>query len=344
MTRFLSLIFLLSLTVATFKPPHVSAQATSPSAGPQKDDDDKKPAPRRKDKDDDDDDDRKPARGGSASAPVITVKGLCAKPKRGSSANCQTTISRAQFETLVDAVAPGMSPQTRKQLATSYPKLLVMARDAEAKGLDRGLRFDELMRFARQQVLAQELVRQIKDESNKVSDKDVEDYYAKHPDVFQVAVVDRIFVPIRKEGTATPTGGSDDSDLSQLADQLHSRAVAGEDFAKLQNEAYKAAGANVSTTISAQQNLKRAEVPASHVSIFDLKAGEISPVIADASGHYIYKMERMEVQPLAVAKAGIVTKLQSQRLHDAMDAIEKSFSVDIDNAYFAAASAKDDDD
>ena len=349
----MKIVWLSILLVATSLLGHAQAPAspqTNAQPAAHDDDDDKKPAARKKNKDDDDaddkDNDKAKASGFAPNAAVITVKGLCSKPNSKAGVACQTVITRAQFEKLVDAVAPGMSPQTRRQLATSYPKLLIMAHDAEAKGLDHGPRFDELVRFARLQILAQELVRQIKEQAAKVSDKDVADYYNGHPSVFEIAVVDRLFVPIRKEGpsSSTPQANGVDSSLTELAGQLHARATAGEDFAKLQDEAYAAAGTKVSSAGYAPQRLKRADVPTSHALIFDLKPGEVSSVITDASGHYVYKLEEKEVQPLAVAKAGIVSTLMSQRLHDAMENIDHSFSVDVNEPYFAAGSAKADDD
>src|SRR5277367_3687976 len=290
----MKIFWLLLLLFATSLPGRAQTPAspqTNARPAVHDDDDDKKHA-RKKDKDDDDDDkdnDKAKASGFSSNATVITVKGLCSKPSSKVGAACQTVITRAQFEKLVDAVAPGMSPQTRRQLATSYPKLLIMAHDAEAKGLDRGPRFDELVRFARLQILAQELVRQIKEQAAKVSDKDVADYYNSHPSAFEIAVVDRLFVPIRKEGpsNATPQADGADPSLTELAGQLHTRAIAGEDFAKLQGEAYAAAGTRVNSAGYVPQRLKRADVPTSHSLIFDLKAGQVSSVITDASGHYV---------------------------------------------------------
>ena len=84
-------------------------------------------------------------------AAVITIKGLCDQnsptaTRSSEKAGCQTVISRAEFEKLADALQPGMSLQVRRQLATAYPRLVLMAHEAQKRGLDKQPRFQEMMR------------------------------------------------------------------------------------------------------------------------------------------------------------------------------------------------------
>ena len=139
-------------------------------------------------------------------AAVITIKGVCAAAGQGQSrARCETVITRAQFEKLTDALLTNMKPSRKRQVANAYPGLLAMAQEAEVRGLEKSPRFQERIAFARVQILSQELVRQIDEDSANVPAKDIEDYYHSHADAFATATLERIFIPLRKN-MDSPTG------------------------------------------------------------------------------------------------------------------------------------------
>src|SRR5208337_2371547 len=119
---------------------------------------------------------------------VITLKGFCANATQQGDA-CKTLITRAQFEKLAEALQPGMSPAIRRQLATAYTRMLRMSTAAEKRGLDKQPKFDEMMQFARMQILSQELGRALQEDSGKVSDSDIEDYYKKNEASYEQATL-----------------------------------------------------------------------------------------------------------------------------------------------------------
>src|ERR1700681_495534 len=129
---------------------------------------------------------------------VITLKGFCADATQQGDA-CKTVITRAQFEKLAETLQPGMSPAIRRQLATAYSRMLRMSTAAEKRGLDKTPKFDEMIYFARMQVLSQELSRALQEESGKVSDGDIDDYYKKNEPSYEQATFARIFVPRAKQ-------------------------------------------------------------------------------------------------------------------------------------------------
>jgi PPIC-type PPIASE domain len=312
----------------------------------------------------DDEDEKKPA-AVAANAAVLTINGLCSKRTPNSAepsawTACQTVITRAQFDRLIDAVAADMSPQSKLQLATSYPRLLVRAHEAEIRGLGKTARFEELMRFARLQILSQELTREIKEESARVPEKEIVEYYREHSPYFELASVERIFVPLRGQAQATGDGNKDNAGedpasaklqeskaaMRNEAQDLRARAAAGEDFAKLQNEAYEAAGNRNHPLTATTQKVRRTSLPPAHLAVFDLKPSEVTPLISDASGYYIYKLDAKELEPLPEARAEIVKVLERQRLQDSVGRIDQSCTTDVNQSYFGTAqqkSEKDDD-
>jgi hypothetical protein len=309
--------------------------------------------------DEDDEAEAKPAAAPSSIPPeaaVITIKGLCddKSPKSSTAVEknqCETVISRAEFERLADALQPGMPATVRRQLATAYPRLLLLAQEAKKRGLESQPGFQEKMGFARLQILTQELNRSLQEQASQVPEKEIEQYYHDNSTAFEQATLLRIFVPRSKQIEASktnkPTDPKPDESQAQQkaaeeamtteANKLHGRAAAGEDFEKLQKEAFEFAGLKASAPSSNLGKVRRMNLPPSQASVMDLKAGDVSQVINDPSGHYIYKMVSKEVSPLPQVKDEIRNTLQSQKMKDAMQAIQQSGTTELNDAYFGTA-------
>jgi parvulin-like peptidyl-prolyl isomerase len=138
--------------------------------------------------------------------PVLTLKGLCQDPSKDAG-SCQTVVTKEQFEKLANALQPNMAPQVRRQLAAAYSKMLAMSMAAEKKGLDKGPQFDEMLGFARMQILSQILSRNMQEEAQNVSDADIQKYYDDNKSAFEEANFQRIFVPKTRQSpppTAKP--------------------------------------------------------------------------------------------------------------------------------------------
>jgi PPIC-type PPIASE domain len=279
-------------------------------------------------------------------AAVITIKGVCAPAEQGQSqAQCETVITRAQFEKLTDALLTNMKPSRKRQVASAYPGLLAMAQEAEARGLDKSPRFLERLAFARVQILSQELVRRIDEESANVPAKDIEDYYHSHGDAFTTATLERIFIPLRKNMDSPPKDKASAETLEvqrkdaetamvRLADVLHSKAVAGEDFLALQKEAYIAAGLTDVPPNPSLGQVRLSGLPPQHAAAFNLNPGDVSQVISDSTGHYIYKLDTKKIEALTDASDGIRKILQTQRREEAIQAVQKPVTTELNPAYF----------
>ena len=288
---------------------------------------------------------------------VITLKGFCADTSLQGDA-CKTQISRAQFEKLAEALQPGMSPAIRRQLATAYSRMLRMSVVAEKRGLDKEPKFDEMLLFARMQILSQELSRALQDDSGKVTDNDIQDYYNKNLGSYEQSSFARIFVPRTKQIKTTPakpkTGAAAgakaakpaapvapteeqkkaaEAAMVRLAASIRERAAKGEDPDKLQKEAYAAAGLPGSAPNTKMEKVRRTTLPMNHLSAMDLKPGEVSAVISDPnSGHYIYKMVTKETLALDTVKQEIRTAISGQRYRESMQGFQGN--VDLNDAYF----------
>jgi parvulin-like peptidyl-prolyl cis-trans isomerase-like protein len=310
-------------------------------------------------------------------APVITIKGVCpdqpksaatkaaaAKPagtsSKSASADCKTVITKAEFEKLGSALAPNLNPQQKRQLAGMLPQLIAMSEAAKKKGLDKDERYLETLKFAKMRLLANNLQLNIQEEAAKVPDAEIKEYYEKNPEAYEQFNLERIFVPRMKQATneANEEVGKDEKlteeqqkakqeqekakqeqgeqEMTKLAETLRARAVAGEDFVALQKEAFEAAGIKMESP-NVNQKVRRTALPPAQAAVFDLKPNEVSQVINDAGGHYVYKLQSKEELPLDQVKQEIHGTLQNQRMRDAMEKYQNSYQTETNDAYFGPA-------
>jgi PPIC-type PPIASE domain len=284
-------------------------------------------------------------------APVITITGMCDHPSadKTASTTCKTVITRAEFEKVIEAVQPSMPTRSRRAFAERYAHALVMAHKAEEMGLDKTSSYDEHLKLARIQVLSQELGRALQEQASQVSDKDIDDYYHANLAKFEQAELDRIYIPKSEQPAGLDEKKSDqpedeakekrDKEKSEQAmkaeaDKLEKRAAAGEDFSKLQLEGFAAAGLKNGTPNVDLGKTRRQTLPASQVSVMDMKPGEVSAVITDQNGYFIYKLRTKVTLPLDQVRDEIKGTLRSQRLQEENQAAQQSATPALDEAYF----------
>jgi hypothetical protein len=318
----------------------------------------------------DDDNEPPPASAANvpADSPVITIEGICdhssdtptssgpargqespaanlAKKKFGGSSGgsaCKTVVTKAQFENLVEALNPQMPATARRQLAESYPRLLVFANKARELGLDHDPRFAESMRFASMQLLTQSLNRYFEQQASNISDSDVEAYYKGNAIKFERAELLRIFVPKQMRQTQKKVSGEHssaaiDSQMRTVAEKIQARAAAGEDFQQLQKEAFEAASISSGSPNVSTGKISAAGLPLNHQEVFEMEPGQVSGIIADPSGYYIYKVMSKQIIPVSQASKEIRKSMTSQRVQDATASLAKSVKAKLDPMYFGAS-------
>jgi hypothetical protein len=309
------------------------------------------------------------------SAVVLTIYGVCpasaATPasKTGASkaaaspakkaADCKTKITRSEFEKIASGLSPNVTPQLKRQLASALPKFMAMSEAAKAKGLDKTDAYKQTLKVAQMQILTTQLQRSVQEQADKISPQEIQDYYKKNPEAYEQFSLVRLFIPRNKQAEAAEKNDEEEKltedqqkakeaadkakqeqgeqDLTKLGDSLRARAAAGEDFAKLQKEAFDAAGMKMDSP-KVDMTVRRTGLPPAQAAVFDLKAGEVSQVITDNGGHYIYKVVSKEVLPMdEQIKSEIHNKLKSEKMKDMMDKYTNSYHTDTNEAYFGPA-------
>ena len=161
------------------------------------------------------DDDKKPAAEVPLNAVVLTIKGVCpatgaATAKTGATAaktataakkpaDCQTTLTRAQFEKIANGLSSNVTPQLKRQLEQALPRFMAMSEIAKKKGLENSDRYKETLRVAKMQILTTELQRQAQEEADKVTPAELEKYYTDNKQTFEQFSLDRLFVSRYKQ-------------------------------------------------------------------------------------------------------------------------------------------------
>jgi hypothetical protein len=278
--------------------------------------------------------------------PLITITGLCeSSTEKVAPPGCKTVITRGQFQDVINAIEPGMRLHARREFASHYAEVLVLARKAEQMGLDQGPLFEEQMRLARIDILSRALRKAVQDKTSQISDKDVEDFYRNNAARFEKADLDRIYIPKARQTQSTCKTGlaveekqkcpqESEQTTRKEAEALRARALAGEEFAALQAEAYLKAG-DKSAAPGTSMSVRRISLPPDQVSVMDLKLGEVSPVVEDPNGYFVYRVKAKAMIPLDQVREEIKEALRTQRMQDEMRGILDSVSSTVDESYFA---------
>ena len=274
--------------------------------------------------------------------------------------DCKTVITKAEFETLASHLAPNVTPQMKKQLGSLLPQWIALSNKAKKQGMDKTPQFEDRVKVLKMQILSQELRQNIQEEAGKVPPEEIEKYYNDHAADFEQFNLQRLFVPLTKQNEVEVKNEEKNEKLSDeaqkakeaeqkakreegqkamtdLAESLRTRAAAGEDFAKLQKEAYEAAGMKIEAPTVSLPTVRRSGLPPAQAAVFDVKVGEVSPLINDTGGHYVFKVVSKSAIPLEQASNEIKGKLQNERMRKLMEDLNNSFHVETNEAYFGPA-------
>jgi len=246
-------------------------------------------------------------------------------------------------------VQPDWSPAQRRQFAGSYAEALILANQARKLGLDSGPRFENLMKMQTEFVLQYLLAQALQERAENVPEEEIAKYYKEHSQSFDEIEVQRVYVPIAQlfSKTGLPSteiwtrdrAGMDA--MKKAADELHARARKGEDFATLQEDAYKAANysSNQDKPSEVAQKLRRAGIPTSQQSLMDLKPGDVSPIFAESNGYFFYKVMARRTLSMDNVRAEIQKKLSVERLRRFQTEARESAKATLDESYFRVSSA-----
>lgn len=286
--------------------------------------------------------------------PVITLEGLCdqeefsvAKPVRATDtgkpavggSECRSVITRRDFEQLAAVVAPNVKPEAGLQLARFYSEQLALAHKARELHLEKDPHFDEILRFTYLQVLSRALNNRLQEEADRYAETEYSVAVKQHPERFEQVYLKQISILKQKKHKDEPTSpdakrdtAAEQAAMKKVADDIYRRATAGEDFAKLQKEAYVASGNPEDSPDSEVGLVTRAQLGTFHEAIFAVPAGQISPLLDGPEAWHIFRVDSKGSMSPHDAKQMIA----GQRLKDALDAVRGSVRSKLNDGYFTA--------
>jgi parvulin-like peptidyl-prolyl isomerase len=202
-----------------------------------------------------------------------------------------------------------------------------------------------MLELSRLQLLTQTLMHDLQAKAEQISPQDLERFYRENPGEFEQAALLRIYVPRTKyldraNGVQEPIPGTE-AEMKGLAEEIHARTVAGADFKTLQKEVLATANLRESGEPNLG-NVTREQLRRSHRAVCDMKPGEVSAVLEDPEGYYIYKLVSKRIPPLEGFKAEATTSLQKRRMETWMKNITGGAKVSLNEHYFDAPTAPKD--
>ncbi len=277
--------------------------------------------------------------------PVVTLEGICDRPskiaKSAKPAACKTVITRAGMDALVDTLLPGATPTVRSQFAISYARLLAAAELARQQHMDTDATLTKEIqarqKMAGLQVLAAALYKSLEKNASTVPRAEVLHYYTLHAASYEQGEVQRITLP---KSAQTVNGQPLDAVvLRAKADTVRARAAAGEDFPKLQEEAYKDLGIKTVAPPTMLSLVRRVALPAEEATVFDLAPGATSEVVDRAGALVILKLDSKKVIPVDDVQAEIEAFLQRQRLQEGLRSASSNVKANFNLKYLGVTEA-----
>ncbi len=277
-----------------------------------------------------------------ATSAVITIDGACAQPAAAnapSAASCKVMVTRAEFERLVKALEPTMSAAQKQSLADNYVKAAIVSREAAQRGLENDPDVQEVLRFQRMQTLAQLQLRKLQRDAQNVPPAEIEAYYKEHSQQFEEATLHRLYFPKNPPADVKKLS---DAELAALADKMQKRAAAGEDFDKIQADAFTQMGIKTPPPPTSLGPERRSFIPqAQQDAIFGLQPGQVTPVIGDNFALYVYKMDSKRLLSLDTVRSDIQRALFEQGFRKALGGFFTHVSAQLNPEYFGPSARVD---
>ncbi len=278
--------------------------------------------------------------------PVLTVHGLCpgengaaTRPAVPSTQDCVTTVTKAQFDNLLNAFNPNNQPITttqRRQMGQAYVELLTFSEAAKAAGVENTPVFAEVMRVLRMKTLGDLYRNQLAEQFRNPSQQEIEAYYKSNEAKYEGAKLSRVYLP---KNDPDPQAKPDQKEayqkkVDQVASDIQARAAKGEPMDKLAKDGYAALGI---TSAPPNTDLSTARhgifPPKLEQEIFSHKAGEVFRS-DDATGYMIYRVENRQPIPLDSVKEEISRELAHHKMEEKIKELTTPVHTDFNDNYF----------
>jgi hypothetical protein len=235
----------------------------------------------------------------------------------------------------LNAIGPPLAAAQRHAVAEGYATTLLNYEAAKKAGVEQDPRFAEVMRLARMRAMGDMYTALMQEKARAVPPEAIEAYYKANIANFEELTMRRVTLP--RYNTANLKDPDFADKAAKIADDLHDRAVKGEDIDALQKEAFERLG--IKNPPSTRMAVVRRGIYAvdQEKQLFAMKPGEVSPIIEQPSALIIFKMDSRETPTLEKSKDEIARILTKQNLEKQQQAQSNSVKVEFNDQYLGAA-------
>jgi len=265
--------------------------------------------------------------------PVVTLTGLCSQPQ--AKGPCKTVVTREDLDRFINAFAPEATDAVRARMAVQYARTLAFSTLAEQKGLTKSptleKEIEDEQKLVRMRILAAAYLQTLQRQTTSVPEIEIQKYYNDHPDRYEQVMISRLSVPFAAPNDAG--GLLDRVAVKTELEQLRLRALAGEDLNLLQQEAYKHFHIQATPPEVTPTPVRRGTVQGDDATVFDMKPGEISPVLDSAAAYAIVRLESKQSMPVGSVHKEIEAALMREHAQTEVGRLSKRVTADFNLEY-----------
>jgi len=231
----------------------------------------------------------------------------------------------------------------RGRMAVQYARTLAFSALAEQQGLAKNpaiaKELDAQLKLARARFLANVFLQSLQKPLIPTTESEIQKYYETHKERYEQVQVRRLSVP-----TAVPTENHrplDSAAVKTEMEELHKRALAGEDFNQLQQDAYNHLHIQATPPPVNLVTLRRGNMQGDEAKVFDLKPGEITAVLDLPAAFVIMKLESKDPVQMESVRQDIEAGLRADRMNIELKKIAKPITTQFDLEYLQLAAQPD---
>lgn len=250
-------------------------------------------------------------------------------------------LTAADYERLVAALPQQYQAYAngpgKRAFAENLVQMKLLSNEAVKENLDKSPQVEDELRFQREDLLARAMFTHYQ-ETAKVDDAAVQQYYAAHTGEFESVKASHILIRVKGAPMPAAAGKPELTDEQALAkaQEIRKQLVAGADFAAIAKTESDDTGSAVKGG-SLGEFHRGQMVPPFEQAAFALKPGEISEPVKTPFGYHIIMVEAHTTRPLAEVKPEIEKKLRPEIARKQLEALRSSTSVTFDDTFFGPA-------
>jgi parvulin-like peptidyl-prolyl isomerase len=248
------------------------------------------------------------------------------------------------------ALLRGASPQIQQNLRANPKQFLVelarmngLVEYAEKEGLPEKSPYREQLDWVRSDLLSQAILNDF-NLRNPVSPEEEKQYYESHRDDFTEARVKVIYVSFAADPRAKSADGRtyrSEEEARALMESLRKQIQDGADFTDLVKKHSEDADSRAKD--GELGIIRRKDQVPDHIkeAIFALKPGQVSEVVRQPNGFYLFRVEEIRTKTLDEVRDEVNREAQSAKFQGWFDGIRKSVAVTYENeGYFRPAQTR----